>query len=86
MTSHFQRYRQIPRSVLLLIVAGFMINLINAVFMLRQWELEYFQIFFITALLYALGVSFYHLLINDYFRRERWAGAELHPLSDTPGL
>lgn len=36
---------------------------------LRQLNLEYFQIFFITAVLYAIGVSFYHLLINDYLRR-----------------
>lgn len=38
--------------------------------MLRQWELEYYQIFFITAVLYAVGVGFYHLLINDYLRRD----------------
>lgn len=36
---------------------------------LRQIDLDYYQIFFITALLYAVGVSFYHLLINDYLRR-----------------
>lgn len=36
---------------------------------LRQMELEYYQIFLITAVLYAVGVGFYHLLINDYLRR-----------------
>jgi len=37
---------------------------------LREWELEYFQIFFITAVLYAVGVGFYHLLINDFMNRD----------------
>jgi len=37
--------------------------------MLRQLNLEYFQIFFITAVLYAIGVSFYHLLISDFLGR-----------------
>ncbi len=37
---------------------------------LRQLELEYYQIFFITAAMYAIGVGFYHLLINDYLRRK----------------
>lgn len=36
---------------------------------LRQIDLEYYQIFFITAVMYAVGVSFYHLLINDFLRR-----------------
>lgn len=37
--------------------------------MLRQMELEYYQIFLITAILYALGVSLYHLLITDYLKK-----------------
>ena len=37
---------------------------------LRQFELEYYQIFFITALLYAVGVTFYQLLIKDYLKRQ----------------
>jgi hypothetical protein len=37
---------------------------------LRQMDLEYYQIFLITAVLYAVGVSFYHLLINDFLRRK----------------
>ena len=37
---------------------------------LRQMDLEYYQIFLITAVLYAVGVSFYHLLINDFLRRQ----------------
>ncbi len=37
---------------------------------LRQMDLEYYQIFIITAALYAVGVSFYHLLINDYLGRD----------------
>ena len=37
--------------------------------MLRHLELEYYQIFLITAAMYAVGVSFYHLLINDFLRR-----------------
>ncbi len=32
-------------------------------------DLEYYQIFFITAVLYAVGVGFYYLLINDFLRR-----------------
>jgi len=42
---------------------------------LRQVDLEYYQIFLITAALYAVGVSFYHLLINDYLQRS----AATHP-------
>lgn len=38
--------------------------------LLRQMNLDYYQIFFITAILYAVGVIFYNLLINDYLRRE----------------
>ena len=37
---------------------------------LRQMEMEYYQIFLITAVMYAVGVSFYRLLINDFLRRE----------------
>ncbi len=36
---------------------------------LRQIDLEYYQIFLITAAMYAVGVAFYRLLINDYLRR-----------------
>lgn len=36
---------------------------------LRHMDLEYYQIFLITAAMYAVGVSFYRLLINDYLRR-----------------
>jgi len=36
---------------------------------LRQLDLEYYQIFLITAVLYAVGVGLYHLLINDFLRR-----------------
>ena len=36
---------------------------------LRQMDLEYYQIFFITAVLCAVGVGFYHLLINDFLGR-----------------
>ena len=36
---------------------------------LRQMDMEYYQIFLITAAMYAVGVSFYRLLINDYLRR-----------------
>jgi len=35
----------------------------------RHMDLEYYQIFLITAAMYAVGVSFYRLLINDYLRR-----------------
>ncbi len=38
--------------------------------LLRHLSLDYYQIFFITAVLYAVGVSFYNLLINDYIKRE----------------
>ncbi len=37
--------------------------------MLRIFELEYYQIFLITAVMYTVGVFFYHLLINDFLRR-----------------
>jgi predicted MFS family arabinose efflux permease len=37
---------------------------------LRQLNMEYYQIFLITAAMYAVGVTFYHLLINDFLRRE----------------
>lgn len=33
---------------------------------LRQLDLDYYQIFFITALLYSVGVLFYYLLIRDF--------------------
>ena len=36
---------------------------------LRQLELEYYQIFIITAILYSIGVTFYKMLINDYAKR-----------------
>jgi len=36
---------------------------------LRQMDMEYYQIFLITAAMYAVGVSFYRLLINDFLRR-----------------
>ena len=51
---------------------------------LRQWELEYFQIFFITAILYAIGVSFYHLLINDYLRRPQESNDQFNTLNTPP--
>ncbi len=38
---------------------------------LRQIDLEYYQIFVVTAILYAVGVSFYHILINDFLKRGR---------------
>jgi len=38
--------------------------------LLRHMSLDYYQIFFITAILYAIGVTFYNLLINDYLKRE----------------
>ncbi len=41
---------------------------------LRQMELEYYQIFLITSVLYAVGVMFYHMLINDYAKREPVSG------------
>lgn len=37
---------------------------------LRQFELDYYQIFLITAVLYTIGVTFYHLLINDFLKRD----------------
>jgi len=37
---------------------------------LRQMELEYYQIFLITSVLYAVGVMFYHILINDFLKRD----------------
>ncbi len=37
---------------------------------LREMDIEYYQIFLITAAMYAVGVGFYHLLINDFLRRE----------------
>lgn len=36
----------------------------------RQMDMEYYQIFLITAAMYAVGISFYRLLINDYLRRQ----------------
>ncbi len=50
---------------------------------LRQMELDYFQIFLITAVLYAVGVSFYHLLINDFLRREPEPSDPGDPLTDS---
>ncbi len=41
---------------------------------LRRMDLEYYQIFFITAGLYAIGVGFYYLLINDYLRKKPETG------------
>lgn len=38
---------------------------------LRQLDLDYYLIFLITSVLYAIGVMFYHLLINDYLNREQ---------------
>jgi hypothetical protein len=38
---------------------------------LRQLDLDYYLIFLITSVLYAIGVMFYHLLINDYLNREK---------------
>jgi len=53
---------------------------------LRQMELEYYQIFLITAVLYAIGVIFYHLLINDYLKRDPGVNpAEQSPVMALPG-
>ncbi len=38
--------------------------------LLRQMEMEYYQIFLITAAMYAVGVGFYRLLIKDFLLRE----------------
>lgn len=43
---------------------------------LRKLEMEYYQIFLITAVLYAVGVSLYHLLINDYLRKSSEQASE----------
>ncbi len=51
--------------------------------LLREWQLEYYQIFFITAILYAIGVGFYHLLIRDFLKRETEAAQLSVPL-DVP--
>lgn len=47
---------------------------------LRRLDLEYFQIFFITAALYSVGVVFYYLLINDYLRQKPESGDSPLPL------
>ena len=47
---------------------------------LRRLDLEYFQIFFITAALYSVGVVFYYLLINDYLRQKPDSGDSPLPL------
>lgn len=37
---------------------------------LRQLELDYYEIFIITAVLYSIGIFFYHMLINDFAKRD----------------
>ncbi|MCF7807211.1 MAG: MFS transporter [Candidatus Marinimicrobia bacterium] len=38
---------------------------------LRQLEMDYYQIFIITAVLYSVGVFFYYMLINDFTKRDQ---------------
>jgi predicted MFS family arabinose efflux permease len=47
---------------------------------LRRLDLDYYQIFFITAALYSIGVVFYYLLINDYLRQKPDSGDSPLPL------
>ena len=47
---------------------------------LRRLDLDYYQIFFITAALYSIGVVFYYLLINDYLRQKPESGDSPLPL------
>ena len=50
---------------------------------LRQMELEYYQIFIITAILYSIGITFYKMLINDYQRRgEKQENQGVPPLDE----
>jgi len=50
---------------------------------LRQNDLDYYQIFLITAVLYGVGVILYHLLINDYLRNQPEQSASFVLDSDT---
>jgi len=48
--------------------------------LLRRLDLDYYQIFFITAALYSVGVLFYYLLINDFLRRKPDTGISAKPI------